>query len=75
VRRCVGIAAPAFLVGLVLFDWQIRAVGSHIPGVRPEWDYEMSGAVAAFALVVLVATLLPARRAAHVEPTAALRAE
>jgi ABC-type antimicrobial peptide transport system permease subunit len=75
VRRCAAIGLPAFLAGAALFNWGIRVLGSQIHGVRADSGLAMSGAVAGFAVLILLATILPARRAAGIEASMALKAE
>jgi ABC-type lipoprotein release transport system permease subunit len=50
-------------------------LGSRIPGVRPEWGVGLGIGAIGFAALIVLATLLPTRRAAAVEPSIALASE
>jgi putative ABC transport system permease protein len=65
-----GIAA-----GVVLALMGGRAAASLLFGVRPHDPLTLFGAVAGLALIALGASYLPARRAAKIEPVAALRVD
>jgi putative ABC transport system permease protein len=75
VRRCVTFAIPGFLIGGALFITLVRVLASRIQGVRLEWGVNLGFAAVAFAAIVLLATVWPTRRAANLEPSAALRSE
>jgi putative ABC transport system permease protein len=52
-----------------------RVVATLLFGIGPRDAAAFAGAVGVMAVAVLLATILPARRAAHVDPTVALRYE
>jgi ABC-type lipoprotein release transport system permease subunit len=58
-----------------LFIGVVRVLGSRIPGVRPEWGVGLGIGAIGFAALIVLATLLPTRRAAAVEPSIALASE
>jgi predicted permease len=71
-RRLVGIGV---LAGLPATWAARRSVQSMLFGLTPGDPLVIGGAVAALLLVAHIAAWLPARRAARVDPTIALRAE
>jgi ABC-type lipoprotein release transport system permease subunit len=50
-------------------------LGGMLYGIEPLDPVSFAGSIAVFAAVVALASLMPARRAASVDPVAALRAE
>ncbi|MGA7274673.1 MAG: hypothetical protein WBX14_07490 [Candidatus Udaeobacter sp.] len=62
----IGIAA-AFALGHLIGS-QLYEVSAHIPAL-------LAGSTVLLATIALIACLLPARRATHVDPIQALRAE
>jgi putative ABC transport system permease protein len=66
----IGIAA-----GLVLTSMANRVLRSVLFGVSPMDAMTLAGAVLALAAVAALATLVPARRAAHIDPLEAIRTE
>jgi putative ABC transport system permease protein len=66
----IGIAA-----GLVLTSMANRVLRSVLFGVSPMDAMTLAGAVLALAAVSALATLVPARRAAHIDPLDAIRTE
>ena len=73
VRETVWLVAIGAAVGLALAVAAGRAAASLLFGVTPGDAVTLAAAVAALAAVALAASLLPARRAARLDPTAALR--
>ncbi len=75
VREGCVLAAAGIAVGLALGLAAARAMGALLVGVRP-WDPgTLAGAAALCFATALLGCLLPALRAARVDPMAALRAE
>jgi ABC-type antimicrobial peptide transport system permease subunit len=66
VGTTIGLAGAALITGLLT---------GILYGVRPLDPISFGGAAALLAVVALVASVAPARRAASVDPTDALRAE
>lgn len=62
-------------LGTVLNLWSAHIVGSLLFGLRPTDPITLAAAVAVLVLVGAVAGLLPARRAARINPTHLLRNE
>jgi ABC-type lipoprotein release transport system permease subunit len=52
-----------------------RVLRSVLFGVSPMDSVALAGAILTLAAVAALATLLPARRAAHIDPLAAIRSE
>ena len=73
VRETAWLVAIGAAVGLALAVAAGRAAASLLFGVTPGDTATLAAAVAALAAVALAASLLPARRAARLDPTAALR--
>jgi len=72
VARLLAIGAAAGL----LFTWMAgRLLGSLLFGVNSMDSVTLVGVVATLFLIAAVATLVPARRAAHIDPLAAIREE
>jgi len=72
VARLLAIGAAAGL----LFTWMAgRLLGSLLFGVNSMDPVTLVGVVATLFLVAAVATLVPVRRAAHIDPLAAIRGE
>lgn len=75
-RGGMSVVALGILVGLTLAVPAIRPLVDLLPDGLNPWDPMMFAAVAAVVLITAVlATLAPARRAAMVDPSAALRDE
>jgi len=76
-RMIVGESARATVVGLAVglaLTWAaMPVIRQQLYGVRPTDPVTFGSVVAMFMLVALVAALVPARRAAHAEPSRALR--
>jgi ABC-type antimicrobial peptide transport system permease subunit len=74
-REAAALLAAGVVLGAILSAFAARATSTLLYGLEP-WD-PATYALGLFvmALVSLVATWLPARRAAHLPPTIALREE
>ncbi|HTQ81000.1 MAG TPA: FtsX-like permease family protein, partial [Thermoanaerobaculia bacterium] len=75
VRRALLLVAGGLAVGLVAAIVLARMLSSLLFGVKATDPLTILGASAIFLLIAFLATYLPARRAAKVEPTIALRFE
>jgi predicted permease len=69
------VIGAGLLAGLLLTLISVRAVGSLLFGLSPYDPTTMLGAIIVLIVVATAAGLKPAWRAAHVDPTEALRAE
>ena len=68
--------ALAGVAGGLLAAWILRrSVESMLFGVTPDDALTFGGVALLLGVVSLLAAYLPARRAAHIDPAAALRAE
>lgn len=75
VRRVALLVAAGGLVGAALAFGLSQLLGSFLHGVSPLDPLTYLGTLGLLALAALLAAWLPARRAAHVNPIVALRAE
>lgn len=75
IRRGLGITAVGLVLGLGLSALFGRIASRFLFGVSPVDPVAFGGVSAVLALAALLASWLPARRAASVEPAAALREE
>ncbi|MBS1822536.1 MAG: ABC transporter permease [Acidobacteria bacterium] len=69
------LASAGILVGLPLAVALARLLRTQLFGVTPSDPYVLAGAAVLVAAVAVIAALLPARKAAAVEPSEVLRAE
>jgi ABC-type antimicrobial peptide transport system permease subunit len=78
-RRVLGEAGLLVALGLVAGGaaawWLSRYISSQLYEVTPVDVASYAGAAALLTIVAMLATLLPARRAARIEPMRALRDE
>jgi len=75
IGRGVALAAIGLAVGLVSASLLMRLMSSLLFGVSPFDPLTYGAVISSLALVALVATWLPARRATQVDPISALRAD
>jgi ABC-type antimicrobial peptide transport system permease subunit len=74
-REAAGLLALGLALGTVLALALGSTTASMLYGLQPRDPQTLGAAIAGMALVALIASLLPARRAAIVQPMAALREE
>jgi len=74
-KNVLVLIGVGLIAGWVLSLLSVRAVGSLLFGLSPYDPATMLGAAAVLVVVSLIAALRPAWRAAHVDPTEALRLE
>jgi ABC-type antimicrobial peptide transport system permease subunit len=74
-KNVLVLIGVGLIAGWVLSLLSVRAVGSLLFGLSPYDPVTMVGAALVLVLVSIVAGLKPAWRAAHVDPTEALRVE
>ena len=73
VRRCLASVAGGALVGLVTFWATRRVLSSWLYDIAPGDPRVLAVAIMVLTLVAAVASWVPARRATHIDPAAALR--
>jgi predicted permease len=71
----LGLLAGGIVMGLLLAAGALRVLSSRLFGLSAADPSTLVGAIAVLAAAVLLAGYLPARRASHVDPMAALRDE
>jgi ABC-type antimicrobial peptide transport system permease subunit len=74
-RENAWIAICGSLAGLAVASLASRALSSFLYGISAHDPWVLIGSVAALIFIASAASLLPAMRAARIEPMAALRAE
>jgi ABC-type lipoprotein release transport system permease subunit len=74
VRQALVVSALGLVAGAGLAAMLAAGLGSTMYGVDPWSGWAFAGAAVVLVLVVLIASYLPARRAAQGDPTAVLRA-
>ena len=74
-RECVAVTAAGVVIGLPLAIASARMLRSTLYGLRPGDPLTIVAALAGMIAVTLAASLIPARRAASVDPMQALRME
>jgi ABC-type antimicrobial peptide transport system permease subunit len=75
IRRGMALTAAGATVGLAASLGLSRLVRSQLFGVQPSDPLTIASVFALMAAVALAAGYLPARRAARVDPTVALRSQ
>jgi ABC-type antimicrobial peptide transport system permease subunit len=75
VRQGLSLALAGAMVGLVAALALTRLMGQLLYGVSPTDPLTFAAVVALLCGVAVMATLAPARRATHIDPQAALRAD
>jgi ABC-type antimicrobial peptide transport system permease subunit len=73
--RCLAFVAAGTLAGLLLFGAARRVLASWLFDISPGDPRVIAMTTAVFALVALLATWIPARRAGRLDPAIALRAD
>jgi putative ABC transport system permease protein len=74
-RDGVGLMLIGVAIGVPLSLWPARVLESLLFGVSPADPWTLAGTALLFAVVGVLGGLLPARRAATVDPVTALRAD
>ena len=74
-RETALVLGVGIIAGVVIALWAGRAATTLLYGLKPSDPVSLVAAIAALALVALAASFGPARRAAALEPMAALREE
>jgi ABC-type antimicrobial peptide transport system permease subunit len=75
VRRALGLTVAGVLLGLAGTAAATRLLAAFLVGVSPTDPMTIVSVVLLFTAVALLASWLPARRAAGVDPMRALRSE
>jgi ABC-type antimicrobial peptide transport system permease subunit len=73
VLDALRLALAGTAVGAVAAFWLVRFIEGRLFGVQPLDPISYAGAIAGVLIVALVAALVPAKRAAGVDPVTALR--
>ena len=74
-RDSLILTAVGVVIGVPLASLTAKALSSALYGVKPDDAFSYAMAVGGVAMVAVAASLIPARRAANVDPVKALRAE
>jgi putative ABC transport system permease protein len=74
-RYGIGLTCVGIVVGLALFTLVARFLRAMLFGVTPGDPLTLGAAVLLLVMVALVASWLPARRAARVDPASTLRTD
>jgi len=72
-RQSMAIALAGIAIGLSLSAWLTRMLQKFLYGVTPHDATTFAGVAAMLVLVAAIATIVPARRAARVDPVSVLR--
>ena len=75
VRETVVLVAIGVVVGIALAIWSARAAEALLYGLTPSDPWTLSTGVVALTAVAVIASIVPALRAARLNPTLALREE
>jgi predicted permease len=73
VRQSMAIAGAGVLIGLLASLWLVRALQKFLFGVAPHDMASFAGVAAILVVVAALASIVPARRAARVDPVTVLR--
>jgi len=73
VRQSMAIAGAGVLVGLLAALWLVRGLQRFLFGVAPHDLVSFAGVAAILLVVAALASVVPARRAARVDPVKVLR--
>jgi ABC-type antimicrobial peptide transport system permease subunit len=73
VRQSMAIAGAGVLIGLLASLWLVRALQKFLFGVAPHDMASFAGVAAILVVVAALASIVPARRAARVDPVKVLR--
>jgi ABC-type lipoprotein release transport system permease subunit len=74
-RDCLIVVAAGVAAGVPLSLWMSRLVSAQLFGVSPHDPVTLAAGITILTLVAALAGYVPARRAARVDPVAALRCE
>jgi predicted permease len=74
-RSALGLALAGIVIGLVVAAWAARLMTGLLHDVRPGDPATFAAVGAALVIVALLASLVPALRAARIDPAIALRTE
>jgi predicted permease len=74
-REAILLLAIGLMLGAALAAWAGQAAASLVYGMKPRDPLTLGGACALLAIVALLASYVPARRASRLQPMAALRDE
>jgi ABC-type antimicrobial peptide transport system permease subunit len=74
-RESMGLVAAGLLAGLTAALWSGKLVAAQMYGVEPEDPATLLGAILFLLTVAMLASWIPARRAATLDPLVALRNE
>ena len=73
VRQSMAITGAGVLIGLLASLWLVRALQKFLFGVAPHDMASFAGVAAILVVVAALASIVPARRAARVDPVKVLR--
>lgn len=74
-REAILLLVIGLMLGTALAAWAGQAAASLVYGIKPRDPLTLGGACALLAIVALLASYGPARRASRLQPMAALRDE
>jgi predicted permease len=74
-REAAALTLPGFAIGLLFVAGLFKVMESFVYGLSPADPVSIGCAVVFLVVLTLIAAWMPARRAARVDPSAALRAE